>query len=118
MNIVIPDIDWFVVVGALCFITADFVTGVAKGASAGEISSSVMRKGGWHKLGSVLIIILAVMIDFMFGHIDLGFPTILTPAVCAYIILMEIASILENIGEINPELKAKGLLKLFGKNNE
>lgn len=112
---VIPDLDWSIVAGTLVFIVLDFVTGIMKGAANASIDSSTMRKGLWHKVGSVAVIVLAILIDFMFGHLDLGFPTVLTPGVCVYIVLMEIASILENVGEINPELKAKGLLKLFGK---
>ena len=57
----------------VAFIALDVVSGIAKGAKQGQLSSSKMREGIWHKAGYVLIIALAVLIEVGSKHIDLGF---------------------------------------------
>ena len=68
----------------VAFILLDVVSGIAKGAKQGQLSSSKMREGIWHKV----------------------------PA-CVYIILSEVMSIFENATVLNPEIGGSGLSKLF-----
>jgi len=46
-------------------------------------------------------------------HIDLGYNMPLIPIVCGFIILIEVSSIIENLAEINPEIKGSKLLEFF-----
>lgn len=97
----------------VAFIALDVVSGIAKGAKLGQLSSSKMREGIWHKAGYVLIIALAVLIEVGSKHIDLGFTVPLVVPACVYIILSEIMSIFENATVLNPEIGGSGLSKLF-----
>lgn len=97
------------------FILLDLVTGITKGFMKKEFSSSVMREGLFHKLGSVLCIVFAILVDYAQGIIDLGVTIPVVPAVCSYIILMEIGSIIENICLINPEFMPDKLRSYFAK---
>lgn len=105
------DVWIFAVTAAL--IILDIATGIAKAAMGKTLSSGAMRQGLYHKAAFVGVIILAIICDGATGHMDLGFSIQLAPAACVYICLTEIASIIENLGEINPELKDSKLLQLF-----
>lgn len=95
------------------FIVLDVVSGIAKGAKLGQLSSSKMREGIWHKAGYVLIMALAVLIEVGSKHIDLGFTVPLVIPACVYIILSEVMSIFENATALNPQIGGSGLTKLF-----
>ena len=100
----IQGFDWYAVIAALIFILFDFVTGLAKAAYNKQVSSTVMREGLYHKFAEILVIVLAAFIDVACTHLELGFDTPILAVTCGYIVLMEIASIIENIGEMNPDL--------------
>lgn len=106
-------IDWYVILFALLFIIFDFVSGIIKAAYQHDIHSAKMREGLFHKSAFILVIILGILCEnaFTFVHADIQ-PPIVIP-VCTYIIFTEIASILENIMAVNPELKANKLFRLF-----
>lgn len=112
------NVDWFVVVSALLFVCFDFLTGIIKAITNKNVSSTVMREGLLHKCAFVLVIILAIMCEAAMTHLDLGIKVPLIVPVCAYIILTEIASILENIADINPELKDSMVFALFTSSKE
>lgn len=106
----------FVVVAAL--IIMDILTGFAKAAHAGAIDSTTMREGLWHKGTFVAIIALAVLLEYGSRYIDLGFNVALTVPACVYVALTEVVSIIENLTEINPNLKGSKLLALFNRKEE
>lgn len=106
-------IDWFAVVSALLFVCFDLLTGIIKAIENRNVSSTVMREGLLHKCAFVLVIVLAIMCEAAMTHLDLGITVPLVAPVCVYIVLTEIASILENIAEINPELKGSKVFALF-----
>ncbi len=108
-------IDWWAVMAALVFILLDFLTGIAKAAHNKSISSTIMREGLYHKFAEVVVIVLAALIDIGCSHLQLGFDSPLLIVTCSYIVLMEVASILENVGEMNPELAGSKVLALFKK---
>lgn len=112
------NVDWFVVVSALLFVCFDFLTGIIKAIKNKNVSSTIMREGLLHKCAFVLVIILAIMCEAAMTHLDLGITVPLIAPVCVYIILTEIASILENIAEINPELKDSKVFSLFTSTKE
>lgn len=100
----------FLIVLGLAF--ADFVTGYIKAKCADKVSSKAMRIGGLHKIAE--LVIMAAAIGLTVGIDMLGryySDTRLTDiagmftalSVFAYIVLMEILSILENFAEIMPD---------------
>ena len=101
---------------ALCFIVLDVITGYLQAIANNNVKSDKMRKGFWHKLAVVFMLLLAGMIDVMvaFGMGDaLGFTAPIFTTACLYIIVMEITSILENITKMNPELSNNKIMQLF-----
>ena len=100
---------------AAAFIVLDMVTGLVKALKEKNYCSSVMREGLFHKFGSILCIVFAVLIDYAQGFIDLGVTIPVTLGVCTYIVLMEVGSIIENISAINPEIVPDKLKQYFAK---
>ncbi len=104
----------------------DFIFGFLKGYVKRNISSSKMRQGGVNKLCELLIMLTACGLEigihalgqyYASGSLEI-FTKIMgvlaALAVCGYITLMEIVSILENYAEINRNAKwAKGILKVL-----
>ena len=76
--------------------------------------SSEMRKGLYHKFGSIMLVVLAYLIDYAQKYVDLGFRVPIAAGVCVYIILMELGSIVENIGKINPDLLPDKVRAILG----
>lgn len=97
------------------FILLDFLTGITKALYKKEFTSSGMREGLFHKLGSLLAIACGALADYSQGFIDLGLTLPVAGAICTYIILMELGSIIENIGIINPNIVPKKIAQCFGK---
>ena len=94
------------IVGILMAI--DYLTGLMKAAMQHNISSEKMRLGLWHKSGLILVMLLAEIIEHGLGY---TVPLIVPAAV--YISITEISSIMENLGEINPDIANSPLLQLF-----
>lgn len=100
---------------------ADFITGLIKAAIKHDISSQKMRVGGLHKIMEILVMATACGLEI--GIAELGkyyqapqlaeiAGAFAAGAVFAYIVAMEIISILENYAEANPEAKwAAGIIK-------
>lgn len=103
----------YIMTGA--FILFDLLTGLIKGLKAQKYSSTIMREGLFHKCGSVLCVVFGVLVDYAQTIVDLGVAVPFASAVCGYIILMEIGSIIENVGEINPEIVPEKLRGFFAK---
>lgn len=112
----LPIVDYWAIIITLVLIVFDFLSGIAKAAKNNNISSTIMREGLYHKGAYVGIIILAYMAQWGCAHMDLGFTIPLVPAACVYISLTEITSILENLCELNPELKDNPVFKIFSQN--
>lgn len=103
-----------VVMIALVFIVLDYASGFIKAAMQHDIQSSKMREGLYHKGSFVLAIVLAILCEYAIFFIpELGFTVPLVLFVCAYIIMTELVSILENLGHLNPALKSSKLLSYF-----
>lgn len=86
------------------FIAFDMLTGLIGAFKNKAFNSSTMREGLFHKCGSILLVVFGVLVDYAQSFIDLGFEVPIAISICAYIILMEIGSAIENIGKINPDL--------------
>lgn len=96
-----------------CFIALDFLTGLIKAFKEKTYTSSVMREGLFHKCGSIICVIFGVLVDYAQTLIDIGVNVPVALAICAYIILMEIGSIIENVCAINPRIMPNKLKKYF-----
>lgn len=97
------------------FILMDMLTGIVKALKEKVFTSSVMREGLFHKCGSILCVVFGVLIDYAQGFLDLGVSVPVAVSVCAYIVLMEIGSIIENVCAINPEIMPDKLTQYFSK---
>lgn len=105
---------WFILAfAAICF---DLLTGfVIKGVIPHNVRSSIMREGLVHKSWEVAIILSAALIDIALGA---GMGVSMQPvsaATCAFIFVMECASVCENALDGNPELASAPIIKYVSK---
>lgn len=99
-------VELYAALVVMLFIILDFVSGIIKAAIKSELSSTKMREGLMHKLSFILALLLGWLCEWSMPI--LGLPDVFGAvymAVAVYISCTEIVSILENLGEINPELK-------------
>lgn len=99
----------------LAFIALDVVTGFAKAAHNREISSTAMRQGLYHKVGMIGALALAYLCQLATIALDLpeGFNAVYA-GVAVYLVLVEVASVLENLCELSPELASSPIAALVG----
>lgn len=97
------------------FIVLDLITGLIKAFKEKAYSSSVMREGLFHKGGSVLLVVFGCLIDYAQTFVDLGYTVPVATGFCIYIIVMEIGSIFENVGKINPDIMPDKVKEHFEK---
>ena len=107
--------DFMVYLITAGFILLDMITGIVKSFKEKNYTSSVMREGLFHKCGSVICVIFGVLVDYSQTFIDLGVTIPIALPICAYIILMEIGSIIENVCIINPHIMPTKLKQYFKK---
>lgn len=104
-----------IVTGA--FVVLDMITGVIKAIKNKAFKSSVMREGLFHKCGSALCIVFGFLVDYAQRFLDLGIVIPVASAICVYICLMEVGSILENISGINPEIVPEKIRSIMAHGN-
>lgn len=114
--------DLLPVAAVLVFVVLDIVTGVVKSFATTGFDSSIMREGFFHKLGELLAVALCVAVDEFLPRMGVSVNIDFSALCCVYLVMMEIGSVLENLGAVNPQLGAV-LSKLFsklkeGENNE
>ena len=98
-----------------CFIALDMITGVIKAFKEKNYCSSVMREGLFHKSGSILCVAFGVLVDYAQNFLDLGVSVPVALSICAYICVMEIGSIIENVVTINPKIMPEKIKSYFVK---
>lgn len=96
------------------FIGLDFLSGMVKAFAGAGYTSTKMRQGLFHKVGLVLCVVLGYLVDYSQQFLELGIAVPVAGAICVYIVLMEIGSILENLCVISPELMPDKLMAIFG----
>lgn len=115
-------VEWSIVILVVAFICLDIITGLLKAVYEKNLESECIRKGLIHKLGEILAVAVAFLIEYSQTVIlSINFDIPIVKGVCIYIILMEILSVLENICVINPQLRkvfSPYLKKLREKENE
>lgn len=91
---------------------ADFVTGIIKAYIKHDLSSAKMRAGGLNKLAEIIVMAVAcgleIGIQMLGDYYQSADAAAISGAVAAglvfaYIVIMELISILENYGEISPD---------------
>lgn len=101
-------VGWLALLWILCM-GMDVGTGMAKAAKQGNWSSSVAREGLWRKVGSIVAVLLAFIMDLFLAIVVENLPGIefpftyhglLGPLVLCWYILTEAGSIAENAGEL------------------
>ena len=108
---------WFgwVVLAWIGLMLIDYITGSAAALRAGKWSSSTARDGIWHKLGSVVAVIVSAILDVVIGHLLANMPAVelpftysvlLCPLVVMWYILTEAGSIIENAGALGAPVPA------------
>lgn len=98
----------------IIFITFDIGTGWLKALSTGTADSSIMRKGLFHKLAEILAVLFGYTCEIVFPLVDINVSIPLAAGISTYIVIMETASIVENLAIMNPKL-ADILSKFFSK---
>lgn len=84
---------------------ADIVSGFIKAWHDNDLQSRALRNGLFHKaafLGLIGVAQLTELAGDKIPEIKLNLP--ITSAICAYIVLTEIVSVLENLRDINPDI--------------
>lgn len=102
------------IAGAFILMLFDMVSGIIQAVMNREFRSSTMRTGLGHKAVLALIILLAICIEILSTHVaGLGFGGVTIYVVCVAIIIMEVASIMENLCKAYPELADLPVMKIF-----
>lgn len=121
---------WLVVIWLVAMIL-DYATGSWAALSTGSWDSAVARAGLWHKLGSIVAMLVALLLDVALSAIinygGLGFElpftykTAFLPLVAIWYIVTELGSIVENAAKLGapvPKFLISSLKKLKDKTDE
>ena len=111
------DPNMWALIAVLFFVATDYTTGIVKAIMAGNLSSKRMREGLGHKFAYLALILTSYMIDVFSAHVDLNLPVHVYLVTTAGTCLIELTSIIENITEINPELKDVPFMQIFSTTN-
>lgn len=96
----------------------DVASGYIAAMRTGTVNSTVMRDGMWNKMGEVFAIVVGKAVEIcisIFGadFVGMEMNVPVCTAVCAYLSLYEVTSIVENIGKMNPTI-GKWLIEHIG----
>ena len=110
--------DFQIIFVPLVLCMVDVVSGYIGAMRTGTVNSTVMRDGLWNKMAEVLAIVVGKAVEIcisVFGADFIGteLSVPVCTAVCAYLSLYELTSIVENIGKINPNI-GKWLIEHIG----
>lgn len=89
---------------ALAFMVIDVFTGVLKAVKNKELNSTKAREGIYKKASFILFIAFGYLADYAMHYVNMGFNFPAAVTICTLIIVTEAISILENLGQINPDL--------------
>lgn len=109
---------WFgwLLVGWIGLLLLDYLTGSAVALKNGEWRSQTAREGIWHKLGSIVAVIVAGILDILVGQVltnlsgvtlPFTYTVLLCPLVVVWYILTEAGSIVENAGRLGAPVPAR-----------
>lgn len=105
--------SWSIVLACIMMV-ADVVVGFVEAAIRHDISSTKMREGIGHKVMMLALIVVAYVLGIGLTHVSgIEFDIPSTEVVCWYTIVMEFASIIENIAMAWPEFSDSKLFRCF-----
>lgn len=91
--------------GLFLLILLDWCFGVGNAIAKHEFSSKVMREGIGHKCSELGFVLVGIISDgLFFAGLDIGLNGPILIAVCVYLIIMEIGSLMEVFAKMNPKL--------------
>ena len=99
------------------FIGFDLLTGFLQALITGTFKSSIMRKGLLNKLLIISVVAFTILVDFTPRFFDIGFSLPIFTPVCVYIVIMELASIVENLRKTKLPI-FETLFQFMFKNND
>lgn len=107
------------IIAVLLLICLDIFFGCMNAVMHNEFSSEKMRWGMAHKLAEIGCVTVGVIVDAcIMSGFDLGYPAPVLSGVCLYLVLMEIASLMETFCKMNPQLADSPIFKLLEKGGE
>lgn len=106
--------DGIAVVFCLCFIAADYLSGVVKAVKNKELCSTKMRLGLWNKAGFIGAMALGYGCQLAVNYelLPTSFNAVFG-GVCVYVITAESISIFENLCALSPDLSDSPLAALL-----
>lgn len=93
----------------------DYLSGTAAALKNGQWASSTAREGIWHKMGQVVVVLVAALADTVLATVIKQLPVVelslpqtglLLPLVLVWYALTELGSIVENAGEMGAPIPA------------
>ena len=94
----------WLVIGWVALMLLDYLTGSAAALKDGEWSSQVAREGVWHKLGMIVVVVVAagadLLISLVLAHLPvLDLPIAYTGLICPLVLVWYCLTELGSIGE-------------------
>lgn len=89
---------------ALAFMVIDVFTGVLKAIKNKELNSTKAREGIYKKASFILFIAFGYLADYAMDYVNMGFNLPAAVTICTLVIITEAISVLENLGQINPDM--------------
>jgi toxin secretion/phage lysis holin len=89
---------------ALAFMVIDVFTGLLKAVKNKELNSTKAREGIYKKASFILFIAFGYIADYAMDYVNMGFNLPAAATICTLVIITEAISVLENLGQINPDL--------------
>ena len=89
---------------ALAFMVIDVFTGVLKAVKNKELNSTKAREGIYKKASFILFIAFGYLADYAMVYVNMGFNFPAAATICTLVVVTEAISVLENLGQINPDL--------------
>lgn len=110
--------QWGIIISCI-MMCADILVGFIGAVIQHNISSTKMREGILHKILMLILIFLCLTIEIAASHMfKLPYDIPTCEVICGYVVVMELASIIENISTAYPEFAKSGLAKLFNLNEK
>lgn len=94
-------------------IVVDYITGLIKGLLHGQLNSYAPRVGLLRKVAYYIEVFTAIILESFCVVVGIAIPVPLTYGVIIVVSFVEVISILENLGEINPKLTDNRFMSLF-----
>lgn len=98
------------------FILFDIGSGILKALHIGDINSTKLRKGLYHKIAELMILFGAGFLEYSLHYFGYGNDIPILKGVATYICATELVSVIENISMVSPTL-GNFLEKYFDKIN-